>query len=389
MLKNIDKAPFPWFGGKSKAAPLVWSLLGDVAHYVEPFCGSCAVLLGRPHPCNRTYYSETVNDADGLLVNALRGIQMYPDETAAAASWPVSESCKHARQIACLKWRTEKNLDLLAGTPEFCDPKIAGWWMWGVSCQIGAIAGPWTSDPETGRIIKQPRAVAREPGVSRNRPHLNSQGVGVNRPQAREPGVRRDIPHLSSQGQGVNSPQAREPGIGHWSDEVADELHYHPWTMPELRRWFAHLAARMRHVRIVNGDWRRVCTHGAIYSLSVGKKGPAGVFLDPPYAADVRSSGLYTHDGPAVAAETRAWCIEHGRDEDLRIALAGFDTEHTELEAHGWTVHEWFRAGFLTGGMANVGGTGKHQQRRERIWASPACLVPGDDGPPKLLWETT
>lgn len=60
-LVNIDKAPFPWFGGKSKAAPTVWQLLGDVPHYVEPFAGSLAV-LNRPHPCNRPYYSETVND---------------------------------------------------------------------------------------------------------------------------------------------------------------------------------------------------------------------------------------------------------------------------------------------------------------------------------------
>lgn len=53
-LRNLDRAPFPWFGGKSKAADTVWSLLGDVPHYVEPFFGSGAVLLGRPHPANRS-----------------------------------------------------------------------------------------------------------------------------------------------------------------------------------------------------------------------------------------------------------------------------------------------------------------------------------------------
>jgi site-specific DNA-adenine methylase len=39
-------APFPWFGGKSRAAKLIWSRLGDVPNYVEPFAGSLAVLLG-------------------------------------------------------------------------------------------------------------------------------------------------------------------------------------------------------------------------------------------------------------------------------------------------------------------------------------------------------
>jgi hypothetical protein len=76
-LTNLNKAPMPWFGGKAKAAPLVWGLLGDVDHYVEPFAGSLAVLLNRPHPCNRTYFSETVNDADGLLVNAWPALDRF------------------------------------------------------------------------------------------------------------------------------------------------------------------------------------------------------------------------------------------------------------------------------------------------------------------------
>jgi hypothetical protein len=31
------RAPFPWFGGKSRAASLIWSRIGDVSNYVEPF----------------------------------------------------------------------------------------------------------------------------------------------------------------------------------------------------------------------------------------------------------------------------------------------------------------------------------------------------------------
>ena len=54
------KAPFPWFGGKSRVADIVWDRFGDVANYVEPFFGSGAVLLARPHPPR----IETVNDLD-------------------------------------------------------------------------------------------------------------------------------------------------------------------------------------------------------------------------------------------------------------------------------------------------------------------------------------
>ena len=37
------KAPFIWFGGKRRVAAEVWSAIGDVDNYVEPFAGSLAV----------------------------------------------------------------------------------------------------------------------------------------------------------------------------------------------------------------------------------------------------------------------------------------------------------------------------------------------------------
>ena len=134
------KTPFPWFGGKADAADAVWSALGDVDHYVEPFAGGLAVLLRRPHVCNRTYYSETVNDIDGLLCNAWRAIQLSPDATADAASWPVCEADMHARHLALLQWRRERQLEHLMGDPNFHDPIMAGWWLHGCCCWIG---GGW------------------------------------------------------------------------------------------------------------------------------------------------------------------------------------------------------------------------------------------------------
>ena len=43
------RAPFPWFGGKRRCAHIVWRAMGNVPNYVEPFYGSGAVLLARPH----------------------------------------------------------------------------------------------------------------------------------------------------------------------------------------------------------------------------------------------------------------------------------------------------------------------------------------------------
>jgi site-specific DNA-adenine methylase len=72
------KAPFPYFGGKSRVAAKIWTRFGDVQNYVEPFFGSGAVLLARPTPFTGP---ETVNDADGFLVNFWRSIKFAPEET--------------------------------------------------------------------------------------------------------------------------------------------------------------------------------------------------------------------------------------------------------------------------------------------------------------------
>ena len=349
---NFQKAPFPYFGGKSKAAELVWSLLGDVPHYVEPFAGSMAVLLNRPHLANRPYFSETVNDVDGLLVNAWRSIQLSPDATADAASNPVAEADLHARHLALVRWREEHQLEHLMGDPAWHDPVMAGWWMWGLSCWIGSGwcsgAGPWTTDDDD-RLVMQGRAV-------------------------REPGVGRQLPHLTNDGQGVNHAGLREPG-------TEDDMVWHPVTMPLLVDWFGWLSARLRHVRILNGDWTRACTTGASLTLPVRQgHGPAGVFLDPPYADTAsRVDGLYAHDSLVVAHDVREWCLANGDDPRYRIILAGFEDEHDvggtdALVDAGWTSHEWFTAGFLSGGMGNTGKDG-HQQKRERIWSSPHCVT--------------
>ncbi len=126
------KAQFSWFGGKSRAAELIWSRLDDVSNYVEPFAGSLAVLRARPHVPR----IETANDKDCCLANFWRAV-------AAWADWPVNECDLHARH----RWLCDRPgfREHVIADPDYYDAKVAGWWVSGVSQWIGS---GWCMRPE-------------------------------------------------------------------------------------------------------------------------------------------------------------------------------------------------------------------------------------------------
>ena len=221
------KAPFPWFGGKLKVAPLVWAALGDVKNYVEPFFGSGAVFLNRPHP----HRIATLNDADGFVANFWRAIAADPECVARQVDWPAFENDLHARH----HWLIERENDLkerLEGNPDYYDPKIAAWWAWGICCWIGSGwcsgKGPWRV--ENGRLTKGDAGR----GVHRNLLHLGNAGRGVHR----------NLLHLGDAGQGVHRKLLHlgDAGRGVQRPNVA------------LVDWFQELAARLAVTRVCCGD---------------------------------------------------------------------------------------------------------------------------------------
>ena len=161
------KAPFPWFGGKSRVAADVWARFGDTPNYVEPFAGSLAVLLGRPKDHARKI--ETVNDLDGFVANFWRAVAYDPEATAGWADWPVIEADLNARHAYLVSQR-ESLLRRLEGDPDFYDARIAGWWVAGVCGWIGSGycsgEGPWS--------------VVDGELVNRKLPHLSNAGQGIN-----------------------------------------------------------------------------------------------------------------------------------------------------------------------------------------------------------------
>lgn len=290
------KAPFPWYGSKRRVAHEVWSRFGAVEHYVEPFAGSLACLLARPSVAG----AETVNDLDGHITNFWRCVKTCPDLLATQAEYPVSELDLHARH----RWliaRAPSLTEQLATDPDWCDPRAAGWWVWGVSQWMG---GGWCK-----------LATRRRPSV----------------------------------------------GLPCGKGTITLQSH------GSLRDTIQRLAWRLRDVRILCGDWARLCTRGVLLHDDY-RRGIAGVLLDPPYSHALRDGRLYREDSGDVAAEVRDWCLVNGDDPRIRIALCGLDGEHDMPST--WTVVAW-----SSQGASNKKGTRNSESRHnERIWFSPSCL---------------
>lgn len=127
------RAPFPWFGGKSRVAPIVWDALGDVPNYVEPFAGSLAVLLARPSPPR----VETVNDSNALLTNLWRALKAAPEDVVRHAIGPLHEVDLHARHGWLVALAPQLRERLLVD-PDAFDARAAGWWLWGACGWLGS-----------------------------------------------------------------------------------------------------------------------------------------------------------------------------------------------------------------------------------------------------------
>lgn len=309
------RAPFPYFGGKSTTAEMTWARFGNVANYIEPFCGSAANLLLRPH----VGQMETINDFDCYLANFWRATKFAADQVVEYCDWPVLEADLHARH----KWLVLSDdavqfRERIKTDPDYFDAKIAGWWVWGQSLWIG---GGWCPNQEVGSFTGN--------SINGKRPTLNGTGVHAG-PMYRDCDSRRTY----------------------------------------LLEWFRTLQNRLRSVRVCCGSWIRVCKSSSVTTLM----GITGIFFDPPYLFEVdgeynRNGMIYSSEDAQVAHAVREYCLERGNDPMMRIALCGLDGEHNLLEQHGWESVPWKAKG-------GYGGNSNENAYKERIWFSPHCLTP-------------
>lgn len=235
-----------------------------------------------------------------------------PDKVAEWCDWPVNHADLCARREV-LRRESENLLQDLIADPEYYNAKLAGYWVWCASCWIGS-----------------------EMVIAHDAIPLLTCKQGVNLGQ---------IPMLCGD-KGVN---------------VKRQIIY---------TWLKSLSLRLRQVKVVCGDWSRVC--GGNWQ---DNKSTCGIFFDPPYSDEKRNKNIYACESMTVAHDVREWAKKRGDNKNYRIIIAGYDGEHDELLNYGWTVETWK----ANGGYGNQGnGQGKENAKRERLWLSPHCLKEGD-----------
>lgn len=355
-------SPFPYFGGKAQVAEEVWKRFGNPSNYVEPFAGSLAVLLGRPNAHQWWSRIESVNDLDGNIANWFRAVTADPATVAHYASQPVNEADLTSRHLWLVQNATGLRMRLMSD-PDYCDPKAAGWWVWGICCWVG---GEWCTGlgPHTGSDEPSRTNGGTAPGVYRKIPMMSGAhgGKGIHRP----PDITSATPRLSS---------------------VVPDVSGHMETT--LTEQFEALANRLRRVRVACGSWERVL--GNVAQPLAGHT--TAVFLDPPYDPQERRGDLYAvGDGirretgealdlgaayvpdDSVHALARSWALERSEDSDFKIAYCSYSTpsEDALFEHAGWTPYRWSAKG---GYGLSANNKARDNKDREIIWFSPSCTL--------------
>lgn len=309
-------APFIWFGGKRTIAADVWSRFGPVNHYIEPFCGSAAILLAAP----RIAQLEVVCDTNGFVANFWRAVKYQPAKVAEWADYPVSHIDIGARHRWLMDPERRAALETTLQDADWPgDAKVAGWWLWGQCAWIGS---GWCEWERSGNI------------ASDQIPHISDAGVGIR-------AIGR-IPHITDAGRGIQA-IGKIPHISHAGRGMLTS------SGRTAMVWLNKLAGRLERVRVLHGDWSR-CLNSHYEHDSTA------VFLDPPY----RGYEVVYDGGVPVIDTVVQWARYNA---DLRIALCGHAGDY---DLPGWDAVPWKRA-------SNTYGSDKTADQ-ECVWYSPACL---------------
>ena len=346
MKHGEVRAPFPYYGGKAHYASTVWSRFGVVDRYIEPFFGSGAVLLANPDPAGM----EIVCDTNGFITNFWRAIIHDPERTAEYACYPTFHHDLTARHAWLRKWGAEN--EKLLEDPEFYDPRVAGWWVWGKSIWIGSgwceferqkDVIPTIQTQKGGRGVSVQRVFDKRPEVKPS----SGGGRGVSMQRKID-----SVPYVNNQGGGMGVSKQRK--------------NFQSAHCQEIYNWFTALSSRLEKVITMNRSWESAVTPTVLADTDSCSNIVRGIFLDPPYLIEKRKYGLYQSDVDGstdeVARASFEWAVEHGEKEGYKIAYCCHEGDFEP--PRGWSSE-----------IRTFSGVKKteNKTKRDLIMFSPGC----------------
>jgi len=344
LNKSFLRYPGVYFGNKSKIASEVWKRLGNVDTYIEPFCGSASMLWKRPlaHFADGKARIEILNDKYCHAVNFLRTIKYKPEVLVKEISTSVASEVDLIARYRYLAFGHDKKgfSKKLKADPEYCEPVMAAWWVWGMCLWIGndnfqALKyDNWRKIPEC----------------------TTRKGICVD----------------------FNIDICSENFFSGNDRYIVSIKNRHKC----IHNWINTLHNRLLYTTIACGKWSRVCEADSIIRGNGTKR--VGVFLDPPYPTKSESGveettrDVYSKSKSSfrkLQKNVMDWCIKNA-NEKVRVAVCGYEGNGYELlvKEHSWTEMKWS----TIGGYANTGKNEEKSKKKnrflERIWFSPNCI---------------
>jgi DNA adenine methylase len=131
------KPPIPYFGGKMTLASQIVALLPPHQHYVEPYCGSLAVLLAKP-----TAPMETVNDLSCRLMTFWRVVRERADELAEVCALTPHSRAEHGAALPAADddVETARRVWVMLTQGQSARLRGATGWRYAVEPKVGSIA---------------------------------------------------------------------------------------------------------------------------------------------------------------------------------------------------------------------------------------------------------
>lgn len=297
---NKIKRPIPYYGSKEKIAPVIVDIVkkdGWTTQYIEPFVGSNSILLQDDFDGIKVI----INDFDGKITNIWRALKYKPEETASYIQGVCNTINLTGLDLAVQR-SYDSLLDRLHADIEYCDPKLAAYFIdlccsW-IGGGAGNTSGPWSTIKDDEGIDIFVKMDKNDHGVNCQQSQYDSnRGIRCKQSQ-----YGCDV--------GVNCKQSQ----------------YIPW--------FNAISKRLSDTYIVSHDFEK------ILNVNVITKKRTTIFFDPPYdtSGDTGDGATYiSDDHNIVSKRVRDWCIKnHEAMKKTRIIVAGRGKEHDELLNYGY-----------------------------------------------------